>query len=410
MRVLYVAQNYQPMDASSITTYGIVRKLAEKGHKITLLVPQRCPKECVRNCSMRCNDDTNIVVTRVPTLAPYYIINEHKNLGALILSFTHLFVILWGVRICGKKRIHVIVSQHHLSHFASFSAFVLSRIFKLPLVVKTHDVFDSASKVYESLFLSMLFNVYRVVLRWSDHVLVVSGPLRSKTIERYKLDKSKVTVFPTGVDTKKFRPDIDSSFLQHDLHLEGKKILLFIGRIREERGLAVLMKALPRITAKTSDVRVLIVGDGPKKSDLVRLIQELRVERLVTFVRSVGHDEIPRYICMSDMAIGPLVATIDTYGSVPRKVLEYMACAKPVVACRGGVSQDLIVDGYNGFLFGPGNVDDLAPVILKAISNPGLVKKMGLNARRYIEDFYDWDKIMSVFEKVLYVSLTNVKR
>jgi glycosyltransferase involved in cell wall biosynthesis len=244
--------------------------------------------------------------------------------------------------------------------------------------------------------------LYKRIFKSANYVLVVSDPLRLAVIRTYGLEKSKVLVFRNGVDTQKFRPEVrDTKLLRHTLKAKNESTLLFIGKIREERGLTALIEALPNIIAKTPHISAVFVGGGPQKSDVQKLAQKLDVEDSLKFLPAVDHDEVPKYICMADIAVGPLVANIDTFGSVPRKVLEYMACAKPVVACRGGVSSDLILDGSNGFLFTKGNKEELASIILKLINNPALAYEVGLNARKHAETFYDWDKIVGEFEKVL---------
>lgn len=407
MRILYVVQYYQPMNAASITTHEILRKLAEKGHETTLLVPRRCPKQCIRDCSLECENNDKIIVHRVLPSVPYSATSRYTTMGTLVLAFCHLFMILYGLRIIKEKKFDVIISQHHPSHFASLSACVLSRVSRLPLVIKTHDVYDSSYSVFQSLFLRLLDNMYRVVFKHASSILVVSHPLRSSLIRTYGLERNKIFVFSNSVNTKEFRPNIDCNSLRSDLEVDGKKVILFVGRLSKDRGLTLLIEALPMVVAENSNVAVLVIGDGPQKSDMIRMAYELNVKRFVRFITSVSYSDMPKYICISDVAIGPLVATIDTYGSVPRKILEYMACGKPVVACRGGVSDDLIVDGYNGFLFHPENIQELASLILRSLSGSDLVKEVGLNARMHIEKFHDSDKIIDEFERAMQETLEN---
>jgi len=401
MRILYVAQNYYPMNASAITTHGIIKKLAERGHEITLVAPKTCPKRCIPNCSLECENNARITVVRAPTFVSHNVLQRFNRLRILLLAFSHLTIVLKAFKICSRKEVDVVVSQHHPSHLASLSAFVVSRIFSLPLIVKTHDVYNSSSNLPQFLILRSLDSIYRVVFRRADSILVVSSPLRSAMIDTYRLEENRVVVFPNGVDTKVFRPNIPVASLRRDLQLEGKKALLFIGSVREERGVSLLVKALPEIIAKDPDIRLLIVGRGPHRSRVNRLAQELAVEKCITFVPPVEHHEIPKYICACDVAVGPLIASIDTFGSVPRKVLEYMACAKPVVVCHGGVSSDLIIDGYNGFIVRSNSSEELAATFLKVLESPELIKETGLNGRRSIERFYDWEKIIDRFDTVL---------
>lgn len=353
-------------------------------------------------CPLKGKKGPKVVISKTRTFVPYYIMNKHKRMRTMVLAFCHVFIVIRALRIGKEKRFDVVVSQHHSSHLASFSAYVLSRIFKIPLIIKTHDVYDIASGMIEKLYLHVLDNVYHVILKRADHVFVVSESLRSKVIETHGLEKGGVSVFPNGVDVKTFRPDVDCGSLRRDLGVEDKKVILFIGGITEDRGLSLLVKALPKVVAEHRNIVVLIIGDGPQKSELEKLVRELNVEGFVKFIEPVRHRDIPMYISMADVTVGPLVARLDTFGSVPRKVVEYMACAKPVVVCRGGVSGDLIQDGYNGFLTSPGDPEKLAVLILSLINSPDSVRRVGLNARKRVEQFYDWAEIMNEFEKVLH--------
>jgi len=296
----------------------------------------------------------------------------------------------------------VIVSMHHPSHMASFSAYLLSRILKLSLVIKTHDVYGFTSGVLKGLYFHFLAGLHRVILKRAKFVFVVSNHLRSRIIKTHKLERDKVQVFPNGVNIRRFRPDIASDSLRSSLGLVSKKVILFTGSISEDRGLDLLVKALAEIVTKNPKVTVLIVGEGPKKSELNKLAEDMGVKRFIKFLPFVSHEVIPQYISMADVTVGPLVARLDTFGSVPRKVLEYMACAKPVVAVQGGVSSDLVISGYNGLLTRPNDAKELAAVILKLIDDSNFAEEVGLKARKSIEERYDMDKLMSQFEEALY--------
>ncbi|TET25316.1 MAG: glycosyltransferase WbuB [Candidatus Bathyarchaeum sp.] len=263
--------------------------------------------------------------------------------------------------------------------------------------------------MFKGVYFRFLDNLYRLILKRAEYISVVSEPLKFRVIETHGVEKEKVFVFPNGVDVRAFRTGIASGCLRSSLGVENKKVILFIGGITEDRGLALLVKALPKIVVKNQHVIVLIVGEGPQKFDLKKLAENMGVERFVKFIPPVSHEEIPRYISAADVTVGPLVARSDTFGSVPRKVLEYMACAKPVVVCYASVSRDLIIDGCNGFLIHPGETEELASVILKIISHPSLVAEVGQNARENVEKLYDWDIVMNNFEKVLRVAVAGGK-
>jgi len=223
----------------------------------------------------------------------------------------------------------------------------------------------------------------------------------------YKIKEREIFVCPNGVDVKKFRPDVECVGLRHSLGAENKKVILFIGRLRRERGLQLLFNALPQIVRVNPNTMAIIVGGGPEESRMRELVKELGMEKYVKFIQSVDHNDIPNYICASGTTIGPLVTTVDTFGSVPRKVLEYMACGKPTVVHCGGVSQDLIQDKFNGFVVRSEDVKELTSVILKIMNRPDLAREVGQNARKCVVEFYNWDRIVDGFEAVLQGALTK---
>lgn len=408
MNVLYVTQYFSltPTHASTVTTHEIVRGLAERGHNVTVVSPHSPGVFLL----FEKNTGNVKVIKAIPF--PKSIARWYNGFGTFLSHTVAYLPLLINAIVVSRRHGHfdVIISMYHPSHMASFSAYLLSRIFKLPLVIKTHDVYGFTSNLLRSLYLHFLDNLYRVILKRAECVSVVSDYLKSKVIETHGLERSKVLVFPNGVNVRRFRSRTDSDSLRSSLSVVNKKVVLFIGAITQDRGLDLLVKALPKILLKNSNAIVLIVGEGPQKSNLKKLAKDIGVERFVQFLPSVAHNDIPSYISLAEITVGPLVARLETLGSVPRKVLEYMACAKPVVSSRGGVAQDLIMDRRNGFLIQPANVEELASVISEVLRDPNLGKEIGLNARNHIAKFYDWDTIMNDFEKVLCAMVNGDKQ
>jgi len=121
----------------------------------------------------------------------------------------------------------------------------------------------------------------------------------------------------------------------------------------------------------------------------------------VLFKSSVSHDFMPAYTCLADVAIGPLVALPITAGTLPIKVIEYMACGKPVVACYDGASKDLIVDGYNGVLIHSGDVKELSSALIELLKDAEFARSLGVNARMHVEKYHDWNVITGELDRLL---------
>jgi len=267
---------------------------------------------------------------------------------------------------------------------------------KVPLILKCHDVVASEARwgLLDKVFHNFLSHLNSVALKRAERTLILSSELKLLLKGLYKMADERFVILPTCVDTKMFRCNRSSPNIREKLELQGKKILFYSGSLTppyRKKGLRFLIEAMPKVVAKESDVVLVVIGmitDRVRK-ELVGLAASLKIEKYIRFIKPVSYEAMPRYISLADICIGPLCPSLDTYGSTPRKVVEYMACAKPVLACHKGVARDLVVNGYNGLLVRYGDIEDLASSVLKLIRNPKFAREMGRNGRSHAMTFYD---------------------
>jgi len=396
LHVMYIAQFYHPMSSASIINHEIVRRLAEKGHYVDLLVPSACFNECPRKCTLRCNKMKGISVRRIP-VPTFSAFKGHVSIRALTYTLAYLPLILYALIIARKKKFDLIIATYHAIHLAPFSAFLVSRIMKVPLVIKCHDVvFSGAKRVLgDKMFLNFLAHLNSIALRHAKRILVLSNELKFLMRKSYKITDENFLVLPNSVDTRMFRSSEDPLDIREKLEVQGKKIILYIAfslnASYRRKGLEFLMQAVPKVVTNEPDVVLVVLGLAIERiqRELESLASSLNIEKHVRFVKPVPYEDMPRYIAIADICIGPLCPSLDTYGSTPRKVLEYMASAKPVIVCHGGVARDLVMNGYNGFLVRYGDLEELASCILKLVKNQKFARKMGLNGRFHSLTFYD---------------------
>ena len=401
MNVLYVSNcfSFTPTHAAAVTTYEIVKRLARKGHKVTMLVPNIEYDKSIQSSTIESYllDNVNVITS---TSSPVY--STQENLVSYGLECSVLYLPLIVKALTKRKHFEAVISMFHPSHLATFSAYVISRILKLPFIVKVHDLLPDLTdpNTLRRVYKKVMFKLYCMFLRKGDLFLVPSVEWMGLAVKVYGLSEKKLILFPNGVDVVKFNPKVKDDRLREDLGLEDKRILIFSGRTGS-RGLNYLIKALPSIVKQEPVARVLIIGRATEKSRLLELSEHIGVDNFIIFVNEVSHDSMPGYISLADIAIGPLTTLPITIGTLPIKVLEYMACGKPVVACYNGFSRDLIRDGHNGTLITPGNVKELSSAIVSLLKDDNLAKYIGMNARKRIENFHDWDVIIETLNRLL---------
>ena len=143
----------------------------------------------------------------------------------------------------------------------------------------------------------------------------------------------------------------------------------------------------------------LLIGDGPTYNQVRETIEKQGLEKKILLTGQVAHAEIQNHIALFDIAVMP---DSNNYGS-PMKILEYMAMEKPVIAPRLGPLEDIIIDGNNGLLFTPRDVNQLSLKISELLKDDQRRSILGKNARQTIVDRHNWycnaEKILDLYHR-----------
>jgi PEP-CTERM/exosortase A-associated glycosyltransferase len=227
-------------------------------------------------------------------------------------------------------------------------------------------------------------------LRRANAVTTICEGLRDDIVSR-GIARDKVTVVPNAVDTDAFSTGgVRDPGLVERLGLTGARILGFIGSFYAYEGLAVLLRALPRILERDAGVRVLLVGGGRQEAELKQLAAGLGIERQVVFAGRVPHGEVQRYYDLVDLLVYPRLSMRLTELVTPLKPLEAMAQGRLFVASDVGGHRELIRHGETGMLFKAGDPEALAAAVLDMLREPGRWPALRERARAFVESERNW--------------------
>ena len=242
----------------------------------------------------------------------------------------------------------------------------------------------------------------RIVQR-SDLIYSVSSYNRHM-LERLVHHKIDCQVLPMGIDTYFYENSSDPTTLRSELNLPAGKIILFVGKLNEKKGVTYLLKAFHSIAQDQPDCHLVIVGTGLLEGALKRETKRLGLESRITFAGQQGKETVKNYFHRADLVVVPSIidSTGETEG-LPVVLLEALACGKPVVATRVAGATDVIFDGHNGFLAKPEDGKNLAEKMKQALNTDAVT--LSKNARESIQQ-YDWemigkdyrDQILGLFE------------
>ena len=225
-------------------------------------------------------------------------------------------------------------------------------------------------------------------------VLTYLGSFTKNEISRSlskRAQKAMVRIAP-GIDTNHFSPASDSSELKRELDLEGKRVIVSVGRLVHRKGQDKLVEALPRILKSHPDAHLLFVGVGPHLEYIHKRAIQLGVLGSISFVGRVQYQELPRFISVGEIFAMPSrsrLAGLEVEG-LGIVYLEASACGLPVVGGISGGAPDALLEGETGFAVDGRDPQAVADAIIRLLDDPKLAKKMGERGRQWIIDEWEW--------------------
>lgn len=203
-------------------------------------------------------------------------------------------------------------------------------------------------------------------------------------------------IIPNGVDTASFNPDVRPI---EDFY-DGKKNILFLGRLEHRKGLKYLLKAYQQVKEEIPDSRLIVVGPGTRlRKSYEKWVKQNHLEDVV-FVGLAPNEDIPRYFKTADIYCSPATGR-ESQGIV---LLEGMAVGTPIVASNIDGYASVVTHGKEGYLVPPKNIEELAGALVNLLKDDELRRRMGAKGRVSAEK-YSWDiiarRVFDYYLKVL---------
>lgn len=234
----------------------------------------------------------------------------------------------------------------------------------------------------------------RPQIRWAlnrcHHVVTVSQALRDGVVA-LGVPPERVVAQQNGVDGERFRLQCRRAARERLGLPADKKLVCFVGNLRREKGVDILVDAAARLAAAGApEFEVLMVGGGPREEQLQARIRELKLEAVVRLCGRRPNHEIADWIGAADLLCLPSFRE-----GCPNVVLEALACGRPVVASRVGGVPELVTD-QTGVLVPAGDADALAAGL-----HATLQREWDADALRNSVQYLSWDHYGTVLRNVI---------
>ncbi len=230
------------------------------------------------------------------------------------------------------------------------------------------------------------------IFRAARQVTVISSPLLER-VQRLGVPASRITVLPMPVSAERFAPPL------HNVRDAGR--MLFVGRLIERKGAEYAIRAVGDLRRQGRAVRLTVIGDGPERTRLVALIEELGLRQAVDLAGALPHDAIADHYRTASLLLMPAVTDWkgeqEGFGMV---LVEAMASDLPVVATRSGGIPDVVTDGVTGLLVPERDAVALAAAAARLLDDPALSTRLADAARADLDRRFSPASLATGFDAV----------
>lgn len=248
----------------------------------------------------------------------------------------------------------------------------------------------------------ILKSLLKKIIKDVDH-LGYLGDFTKGEIAKISNQPQKFLQIAPGIDTQHFAPKIARGDLIEKYRLDGRRVIVSVGRLVHRKGQDELVKAMPKILEQFPDAILLFVGEGPIKQMLFNSAKQLGVLPKVVFAGRVSHHDLPDYICLGEIFAMPVRSRfsgleVEGLGIV---YLEASACGLPVIVGNSGGAVDAVLDKKTGLLVDGTKSDQIADAICELLANPERAKQMGAAGRDWVIKNWQLSSWSEKFNKVL---------
>ena len=341
----------------------IVNKLAELGNDVTVLAPEVEWEGEVYEPKI--NPNVKAIKVKIPSKSNIKVAARRckSNMKAKALE------------VCTEEKFDFIFTIFHPFHLVPKAAVECAKQIGVPSVVKIDDAIYEKSSGFKSIQRKIEKIINGKTLRNANYVLVSNEQTKKIINQVYNVPANNISILPNGVDLSIFHP----------AKTKDPYKIVFSGAMYYHRGLDVLLEAAPKIINEIPNVKFVLIGSGNELEKLKQISTKKNLNNNIEFKGWIKRAEIPQNISNASIGIGPLRLTDVTKGALPIKVLEYMASSLPIIAQKGTLSDDVLVDGKNGYFVDGSN--DLAEKIVSLLRDSNIVEIMGKESLKIVQKF-----------------------
>lgn len=389
MNILYVSQYFPPeMGAPAARVSELARHWVEAGHQVTVLTG--FPNSPTGFVPLEYRARMRRVVWReqmngIDVVRTWLLPLPNRKARERILNYTSFCFSSCLTGMFLRRPDVIIATSPQL--LVGLTGWWLSRIKRVPFILEVRDLWPESLvavgiRGQTSILVRSLRILSDFLYKSCHHLVVVSPAFRRELVEKRRVRAEKISVVENGVETSLFTPDGNADAVRSNLGLQGKFVVSYIGTLGMAHGLSSVIQAGSMLQNTFPDILFLFVGEGAEKEHLISLARDQGLVN-IRFLPRQPREKVPAFIRASDLCLVTL-RKADVFKTViPTKMLEFMACGRPVILVVDGQARQILEEAQAGVFTQPEDAAALAQVICRLYYSPNLRETLGHNGRRY---------------------------
>ena len=380
MKILYISQWFSSIGGGGEVVFqDLAKGMARQGH------------------------DVDVICSQIKTLN-YKLknVNEHRikpllDIPPPTLKQNILYIInalIKGSTLLRNKNIEII----HANNLGSvIVGVILSKVFRLPIVVTIHDVFTTSSQDHWEQWTKQGSKISKITSKIApvlEKITVKIPPDIIHTVSNITKEDlikfgatTKIKVIPNGVDLD------DYSILQSEKDYD--RYVIFIGRLVFYKNLDVIISAFIDVVKQLHSSKMLILGDGPMRKKWEKRVTDLNLQENIKFVGYISDKEKINLLSRSSALVLP--SFVEGFGLV---ILEAFAMEKPVLVADVKPLSELVYNNIDGFVLPVNSPKKWAEKLIYMLSNKEICEKMGKQGRLKVEKEYSLQRVVNNMESL----------
>ena len=375
MKILMLTWEYPPRVVGGIArvVYDLSHRLIKDGHEVTVITYRE-------GNAPYYEDDKGVKVHRVDN----YMINPNNFIDWIMqMNFN---MVTEANKIIAEEGNFDIIHAH--DWLVASAAKTIKNSYNIPIVATIHATEAGRNSGIHDETQRYINDTEWMLTYEATEVIVNSNYMKSEIQRLFGLPFEKINVVANGVNLNKFTGiDRDYTFRRR-FAMDNEKIILFMGRLVNEKGVQHLIAAMPKILAGYHDAKLVIAGKGGMLDELRAEADALGLGDKVYFAGYLGGKDVERMYKAADISVFP--STYEPFGIV---ALEGMLAERPIVVSDAGGLGEIVEHRETGMKSYCGNANSIADSILELLYNPELYENIVRKAKAKVKNNYNWAKI-----------------